>query len=740
MAFHPYDDDTSTLASSSYLASDSSTISWDSEQGLGRSVYGLMRFAGNRVEVLVNNMSTWRSLTRTEGDSIFSRSLSSFSSSDTTSDMSISSPYNFEHHIHVDDGFTGLPPSWENRLPEAGFSAEDIAAIRTRREWRRREEENPRSILPSESPAPAESSQADISYGWEQVSEPIDAPILGGVQDRPKLPKRRKPPGNVQPISHIPAGPDIPVESRLRSDIVDGLLAEGDSTESLVTVSRHEDPQMHYSIPIHVKGGKGLSVIKALTGGKKIAVKITNQDAVSKNKRFSYQVLILLTCSHANILNLLDIFFSEFSQLWLLWEYDLVRGASLHQVISNNLLSEDQISRICVDVTQALAYLHSMNIIHRDVKAENILLGPHSSVKLTGFESCVKMTDSTDEFGTPQWMAPELIKGQKYGPKADIWSLGITVFEMIEGEPPYMHESPLKVLQLITQTGTPILRNHQRLSADIKNFLFARWTSEQILDHHFLTSAPPHSSLASLLRFCKNLKLLDINPLDLAQHLTILESTLFRSVSTEELLQKAMDGFTERPESVSNIVRTSNQIAEWVSTSILKRTEPKARAVVIRHWISVANECRKMNNFSTTIAVIAGVNSPSESADIITLDICAQVLGPHGNFNDYRKMMEEVAQPCVPFIGVSLVQIQSIVDAVNPDIPSAVAIHQKRWRASQVLRDIERWQQQGFSFQDSPTDIRERLDAYIKSRLGPDEWRKRWNVGRLWALSLEREP
>lgn len=110
--------------------------------------------------------------------------------------------------------------------------------------------------------------------------------------------------------------------------------------------------------------------------------------------------------------------------------------------------------------------------------------------------------------GTPYWMAPEVVKQKEYGPKIDVWSLGIMAIEMIEGEPPYLDEEPLKALYLIATNGTPTLKNPEKLSPQFKKFLDCtlevevakRATTEELLRFPFLKDSLPPNSLIKLVQ------------------------------------------------------------------------------------------------------------------------------------------------------------------------------------------------------------------------------------------------
>ncbi|SPO02772.1 probable protein kinase CHM1 [Cephalotrichum gorgonifer] len=228
------------------------------------------------------------------------------------------------------------------------------------------------------------------------------------------------------------------------------------------------------------------------------------------------EIMVMRDSRHRNIVNFLDAFLrNNNAELWVVMEF--MEGGALTDVIDNNpTITEDQISTICLETCRGLQHLHSQKIIHRDIKSDNVLLDARGNVKITDFGFCAKLTETKSKratmVGTPYWMAPEVVKQKEYGPKVDIWSLGIMAIEMIESEPPYLNEEPLKALYLIATNGTPRLKKPDKISKDLKAFLSVclcvevkcRASADELLLHDFLRHGCPLGSLADLLAFKKS--------------------------------------------------------------------------------------------------------------------------------------------------------------------------------------------------------------------------------------------
>uniref|UniRef100_A0A1B6LLJ8 non-specific serine/threonine protein kinase n=1 Tax=Graphocephala atropunctata TaxID=36148 RepID=A0A1B6LLJ8_9HEMI len=187
---------------------------------------------------------------------------------------------------------------------------------------------------------------------------------------------------------------------------------------------------------------------------------------------------------------------------WLVMEYCLGSASDIIEV-HKRPLKEEEIAAICEGVLQGLHYLHSLDRIHRDVKAGNILLTENGTVKLADFGSASIKCPANSFVGTPYWMAPEVIlamdEGQ-YDGKVDVWSLGITCIELAERKPPYFNMNAMSALYHIAQNDTPVLQSpewtdtfrHFVDSCLQKNPL-ERPTSGKLLSHSFVNGLrSPH--------------------------------------------------------------------------------------------------------------------------------------------------------------------------------------------------------------------------------------------------------
>uniref|UniRef100_A0A8U7NA89 non-specific serine/threonine protein kinase n=1 Tax=Corvus moneduloides TaxID=1196302 RepID=A0A8U7NA89_CORMO len=242
------------------------------------------------------------------------------------------------------------------------------------------------------------------------------------------------------------------------------------------------------------------------------------------------EIQIMKESRHPNIVNYIDSYLVD-EDLWLVMEY--VDGGTLTSVLTQIFMEERVIAAISRECLKALDFLHSKNVIHRDVKSDNILLGMDGSVKLSryswsaqhpcvlrlrvgnflclvsqlklvlpvflfsssaDFGLCAQLTPEQRTrctvLGSPYWLAPEILKRKEYDTQVDIWALGIVAIEMLEGEPPYFQESPVQAQDLITQNRYPPLRMPSEMSVLFHAFLHScldtnpniRWTARELLE------------------------------------------------------------------------------------------------------------------------------------------------------------------------------------------------------------------------------------------------------------------
>ncbi|GEQ71739.1 hypothetical protein JCM33374_g5425 [Metschnikowia sp. JCM 33374] len=160
--------------------------------------------------------------------------------------------------------------------------------------------------------------------------------------------------------------------------------------------------------------------------------------------------------------------FLDGTKLWIIMDY--CEGGSMRTLLKAGLFEEKYIGVIVREVLMALSAVHKIGVIHRDLKAANILVTNEGHVQLCDFGVAAQLTATaakrTTIAGTPFWMAPEVIReGDHYNFKADIWSLGITIYELATGNPPYCDKNATWAMTMIEKQAPPRLEGREYPSA-----------------------------------------------------------------------------------------------------------------------------------------------------------------------------------------------------------------------------------------------------------------------------------
>ncbi|ORZ13257.1 kinase-like domain-containing protein [Absidia repens] len=383
-----------------------------------------------------------------------------------------------------------------------------------------------KAMVPSTSPSPSisrRSSSATHSMlakrAASTVSEALHLKLSAlAVQDN----------GTSSPF-HSPYDSNNITPTPLSSPYPTGVNA---STASLSQVSESNWANKYDDFHIKEPIGYGSSAIVYgaiyLPTKKLVALKMIDLDMFERNQidELRRETALMALSKHPNVLRVYGSFVNG-SKLYIITPY-LSFGSCLDIMKTKfkDGFEEITIATILKQALEGLVYLHKNGHIHRDVKAGNLLMDDQGTVLLADFGVSSSLAEKGDVrktfVGTPCWMAPEVMEQDGYDFKADIWSFGITAYELATGHAPFAKYPPMKVLKLTLSNAPPTLDHEHtkhKYSKIFKEMIdlclqknpTARPSAEKLLQHPFFKQAKKKDYL------CKSV-LSHVSPLDLRPH------------------------------------------------------------------------------------------------------------------------------------------------------------------------------------------------------------------------------
>lgn len=211
------------------------------------------------------------------------------------------------------------------------------------------------------------------------------------------------------------------------------------------------------------------------------------------------EVTIMMEISHPNCVKLYEMYETQ-KKVYMVLEL-LTGGELFDRIVAKGSFSEKEAAEVIKTVVTAIKYLHGIKIVHRDLKPENLLFSTPANdaqIKITdfGLAKAKAASDMQTACGTPGYVAPEVLKNEMYGPAVDMWSIGVILYILLCGFPPFYHEHTKQLYKQIKKGEysfvKPYWENISDDAKDLVNILLTvdpakRATPDDVLAHRWIT-------------------------------------------------------------------------------------------------------------------------------------------------------------------------------------------------------------------------------------------------------------
>lgn len=228
-----------------------------------------------------------------------------------------------------------------------------------------------------------------------------------------------------------------------------------------------------------------------------VAIKIINKERNEVQMKYVRQEIeIMCKLHHENISHLYDVIEDD-ENIYLIMEY-LPNGTIQDELETHGIFSEQKARQMLIQTINGLLYLHSMHIVHRDIKAQNIMQDAEKNIRLMDFGLSTEAEIAKTACGSPAYAPPEMILRKEYTDKVDIWSLGVLLYFVTSGKYPFKDVNMTRLINKIVETEPEYPECFSPQLADLlKKMLtkdpISRISLEQILKHPWVTAGGlPH--------------------------------------------------------------------------------------------------------------------------------------------------------------------------------------------------------------------------------------------------------